>query len=70
MVSLEVLPLYEAEAKERQAHGQTAPGKTKKETLEADLPQASEPSKEPERKRAPQARDLAARGGRNDPGPC
>ena len=47
-VGEEVLPLYEAEAAKRKAHGETAPGKP---SLTADLPQAS---------RAPMARDRAA----------
>ena len=51
MVALEVEPLYAAEAKRAQAHGQTAPGRT----LGADLRQASEPQQ-----RQPRAADRAA----------
>lgn len=48
MAGVDLLPMYEAEALNRKAHGSTAPGKT----LEADLPQASG--------RAPQTRDRVA----------
>lgn len=54
-LALELEPLYAAEAAKAQAHGLTAPGKPK-ETLVADLPQASEP-----KKRAPLARERAAK---------
>jgi protein gp37 len=47
-LALTSLPYREAEARERQAHGTTAPGRT----LEADLPQGQ---------RRPQARDEAAK---------
>jgi ParB-like chromosome segregation protein Spo0J len=48
MAATDLLPIYEVEAKARQAHGLTAPG----QTLGAGLPQAST--------RAPRARDRAA----------
>lgn len=47
MLALKVVPLYEAEAARRRAHGQTAPGRT----LGADRPEAS--------KRASRSRDKA-----------
>lgn len=51
MVGADVLPMFEKLLAPKKAHGQTAPGK--RQTHEADPPQAS--------KRAPQARDMAAK---------
>lgn len=55
-VACEVLPMYEAEAAKRMAHGDTAPGRAKSATPEAGRPQASSPDG-----RGPQARDKAAK---------
>lgn len=52
--TLSMEKLYATEAKEQQAHGTTAPGRHK-ETLGADLHQASK------KKRAPRAADKAAK---------
>jgi hypothetical protein len=66
-VAYKSLPLYEAEAAKRRAHGKTAPGKSKEltqATLGADRPQAfDQPEQDTAKpkKLAPRARDHAAK---------